>query len=470
LWLLVLLATSTVARLALSWTYLGFLTGDDVEILEAGLDPVVGLGYLPWEIRNLLLPRTLVTPVTWLAVRLGWSEPTFLVRIAALPFIALGTLNIYLVYGIFRRSGSDWRGLLAAAIYAFHWLPLGFGATVYPRTASTTCVLGAFVLLLARSHDVPRGVAAGSLVALAFAVRYSEVIYLAPLAVAGWALGLGLRRSLARAAALLAGFVLGGVLFVGGGDLWTWGEPFHSLWEFARYTLVERHASAMRPTQPLLWYLLRAQFWLIPTLLPFLVTRKGDERAGAYWWMFVLPILALSLIHHKDMRYLQGVIPFLALLVAGGVSRWWKQGWRKTTVVLLMVSALFSLRSTLQMHRKKSLAAVQAALEIRRRPALGSGLVIQAWAYGDRLFFPSGTTVINFETPPGPARLRRALAASQWAALYDDDLLRDRELVSVLSQSGFERAATYRVARSRPVSLFVADGRAGEEGPARPSP
>jgi hypothetical protein len=468
-WLVAILAGSTALRLALAWLYVGFLTGDDVEILEAGLSPVTDLAYTPWKIRNLLVPRLLVTPIAWLATGLGGSDPTLLVRLAALPFIALATLNVYLTYHVARRSLSEGVGLLAAGIYACHWLPLGFGATVYPRTVSTTCVLLAAHLLLCRDSAVARSLVAGLFVAIAFAARYSEIIYLVPLGLVSWALGCGTRRALIRGTALAGGFVLGSLVFVGLVDLWTWGEPFQSLVEFARYTLLEKQASSLRPEQPPLWYLGRAQFWLIPTLVPFLITRRRGEGAGALWLIFLLPILALSFIHHKDMRYLQGVIPFLAILVAGGVSRFWARGWRKATVILLVLSGIFSLRTAIELHREKSLSAVQAALELREDPSVGTAVVTQAWAYGDRVFLGPDIAIVNFETSPSSGELREVLPRADATAFYEDDLQRQAALREVLDQAGFEKADHYSIAASRSVVVFRKGGRTPRRAWAAPT-
>jgi hypothetical protein len=396
----------------------------------------------------------LVTPVAWLLAAFGATDPVLFVRAASMPFIGLATLNCYLVHRIAQRAAGPRVGVVAAAIYAFHWLPLGFGATVYPRTVSTTCVLLAFLLLQRRDRDLSRGLAAGGVVAAAFAVRYSEVIYLLPLCLMGWALRLGTQKSLIRAAGLVGGFLVGGSIFVGLVDLWTWGRPFSSLVEFAQYTLVEKSASSLRPDQPALWYLKRAQFWLIPTLLPFLFVKKQTEQAAAFWLMFVLPIVALSLVHHKELRYLQGVIPFLAVLAALGVFRLWDRGWRKTSLALLIVSSLFSGRMALELHREKSLSAVRTALDFAQAPDGQRVIVTQAWAYGDRLFFHPHVELVNFETPPSAQQLRKALSNADAAGFYEEDLRRLDDLSSVLQEAGFKRGRLYKVGSSRPVVMF----------------
>jgi len=453
-WLIVILLVSTLVRLALAWGYTGFIAGDDVEMLEAGISPVTPLHYSPWDVRNLLLPRLLITPVAWLASRLGSSEPTLLVHLATLPFIGLATLNVSLVFIIAARTLSRRIALLAAGIYAFHWLPLGYGATVYPRTVSATCVLVSFWLLLGDDRDLLRSLGAGALVAFAFAARYSEVIFLAPLALMAWPLGLPSRRGFLRAVGLGGGFVLGASVFIGLVDLWTWGQPFHSLVEFGRYTLVERGSSSLHAHQSFLWYLRRAQFWLIPSLLPFLVVKKRGDRVLTFWLMFSIPILVLSIIHHKEMRYLQGVIPFLAILVAEGVTWFWERAWRKTTVALLLVSALLSLRTALELHREKSLSAVRAALELRDDPEVGAVLLTQAWAYGDHLFLGPHRRVTNFDVAPSPEELEGVIANVDAAAFYEDDVKARPSLRRVLHHAGFEETHVFEVGESRPVVVF----------------
>ncbi|MDP9120849.1 MAG: hypothetical protein M3O15_05675, partial [Acidobacteriota bacterium] len=168
---LVLLAATAVRLLVASWV--GFLTGDDVEVLESAFVPATGLDYQPWEIRNLLFPRLLVAPVLSLASLLGVHDPFALVKVAALPFVALTALNGWLVYRLAARFADRWTAALAAAVFSLHWLPLAYGGTVYPRTASTTSVLLAALLAAGRGRDLARAAGAGALIALGFADRYS---------------------------------------------------------------------------------------------------------------------------------------------------------------------------------------------------------------------------------------------------------------------------------------------------------
>ncbi len=89
----------------LGWHFFGFLTGDDVEILEAGFR-AIGLSYSPWVIRNTLVSDAFVGPVVALLHGLGVSSQTFLVWAASWPFVVCATLNVYLLFLELTRFGG----------------------------------------------------------------------------------------------------------------------------------------------------------------------------------------------------------------------------------------------------------------------------------------------------------------------------------------------------------------------------
>jgi len=120
--------------------------------------------------------------------------------------VVVVSANVVLVYLLAHRWLDTLAGArVASALYAFHWLPLGFGSTVYPRPTSTCCVLLGALLLSSRGKGPLRGCAAGGLLSLAFAMRYSEIVFALPMLVLGW-VGSGEQRvRLGRCAGLLAG-------------------------------------------------------------------------------------------------------------------------------------------------------------------------------------------------------------------------------------------------------------------------
>ena len=183
---------------------------------------------------------------------------------------------------------------------------------------------------------------AGVLAAVAATARYSELVFLAPL------LALLVARQdrqgrLRAAAAFLTGAAAGFVLAVGLVDRLTWGRWFSSFVAFAQYTLVERRASSEVVSQPLLWYFRQLLFWLPLTALPALWKSWSRSPTRMVWLFVALPLGVLSLIHHKQLRYLQGIIPFLAILLAIGFVRLWDDGRRRATVVLVVLTAVWGL-------------------------------------------------------------------------------------------------------------------------------
>ena len=76
------------------------------------------------------------------ASKLGVHDVKTLIWIATLPFIAAYVATIWLVHRLaLRWSLNDNTALVATVLYAFHWIPLAFGSTVYPRTIATLCIV-----------------------------------------------------------------------------------------------------------------------------------------------------------------------------------------------------------------------------------------------------------------------------------------------------------------------------------------
>lgn len=459
---LLLLLASTLLRLALAWGPLGFLVGDDVEVLATAFRRAAGLEYEPWRLRSLLLPEVLVAPWVWAGRALGVEAPDQLVRLALAPFVLLGSLSLFLLYRLTRAwTGEEGPALLAAGLYAGHPLFLAYTTSALPRVAAVAAILGAALLLsgpLARpGPDLGRGALAGTLVSLAFACRYSEVVFLLPLAVLIWLRAPDRPSLWRRGAALAVGFLLTSVLAVGVYDLATWGEPFASLGEFARFTLVEKQASARVAEQPFLWYLRRLPRWLPLPLLALMALARGRGSRPA-WAFLALPLLVLSFIHHKDLRYLQGALPFACLLAGAGAARPWAAGRRRVSAALIALALALGLATGVRMVQRKSLAAVAAAREMAREPGVGSVVLSQAWAWGDRLFLGNRVDLRRISTPPTAAELAATLPGADLLGLYLDDLAADPALAETAARHGFVQRAVYERGRSRAVVVF---GRAG---------
>lgn len=456
-WILAaLVLAATALRLALGRCYYGFHTGDDVEILQAAFLRALGWPYLPWDIRNLLVSDLVVAPFVALASALGVRSTAALLWIASAPMVLCASLNVWLVFRLAARwLESERAALLAAALYAFHWLPLGYGSMVYPRTVSTSCVLAAALLLWeGESRREWRAALAGALMAVAWAMRYSEAIFLLPLFALIWLRERDARARLLRSCALAAGFAAMSLLTVGLQDWLTWGKPFASLTAAVRYTLFERRSSALVPETPWHWYLWRLPKWLAPTLLPLLWRARKVPGALPIALFVTLPLAGLSLIHQKQLRYLQGVIPFLVVLAAAGAWSWWQQQDRRKLVAALAIASLLLGLGGITFLRKKSMAAVLAAQDLARSAQGTTVCLSQPWAYGSTLYLGSGVDVRELPYPLPLRAFRRGIDDCAVVALYREDHRRDPRIGRLLARRGFAASAEYRVARSKPVLVF----------------
>ena len=462
-----LLAATTLLRLGLGWHYFGFFTGDDVEILETGFR-ALGLAYPPWAIRNTLLPDLLVAPVLLAARAFRIARPDLLVWIASWPFVACATLNIYLLF----RWVTAWTGrapvaLAAAALYGLHWIPLGFGSMAYPRTVSTTCVLLA-ALLVARMPRAPwREILAGAAIAAAFACRYSEAVFLPAIALlaaaplAGWPARL---RTILRVG---IGFALGAALFAGAYEAFTWERPFAALIAFAKFTLIEKQASSLVVSQPWYWYLWRFPRWWCPAALPFLWRAVRGRQLAPAWIPALLPLMLLSAVHHKELRYLQGVLPFFCALAAAGALDLWEAGWRRTTAGLCALTLAWGLAQTTFLE-KKSMPAVLAARAMAADPEVRTVAVVQMWAFGDRLYLGDWRGRREIPYPTTPPDLERLAPGADRVAVYAGDLEKQPELAATLSRLGFCPWRDFAFPGAKAVRVLGPCGGPGGPGLSRP--
>lgn len=450
-----IVAISTALRLGLAGLVFGFRSGDDVEILEAAFRVALHFPYQPWNIRNLLLPDLMVAPWLILGHAAGITGVRALVLLATLPFILIGSLNVILVYHLARRwLSSDTGGVVAAALYAFHWLPLAFSSMPFPRPPAVTCLLLAALALSGPGRDSQRGFLAGLMLAVAFACRYSEAAYLLPVVL------LSLQRSgppasrLRAACGVVVGFVAGSLITIGAFDWLTWGRPFSSLIAFTKLTLIEKSFSSRVAFQPPLWYAGRLLVWAPATLLPFLAAAGSGKAARSCWFFTLLPVASLSFIAHKELRYLQGVIPFLCILAAAGALSLFARGWRRSTTVLLALTLALGVNDTVVLFAGNSMAAVKAAQMIAADPNARVVVLSQAWAYGDRLLFPTSTTIRDVWTPPSEAELALATRGADAVCLYEEDARDHPGLGDVMRAAGFRLERRFSCADSKAVMVF----------------
>ena len=425
----VLLVATASLKLALAYKYPGFLSGDDFETVATAARCAAGLDYRPWPIRSLVHPLILACPPAKGARLAGLGGPRELTLAASIPTIAFSTLAIWILYRLAVSLGwSRPAARVAAVLFAFHWLPLAYGATPFPRPVSGCLLLAAFWLVARqKAASAPGLFAAGLLAGAAFAVRWSEGVMLLPLlAYSVWR-----RRRVRPLAMILCGFLVSVGLLVGLFDAITWGRPFASLLAFARF-LREPNLGGFRSG---LWYGSMALQWAGPILLLLAAAALRDRRAVPPLSIALSFAVLLSFSPLKEMRYLQICIPFLALAAGLGWERLRAGAIASRTIAAaaLALCLPLGLERTLHLLRHKSQSAIEAAALLARvEPAARVVVLEQAWAYGEKLYLGNAVTIRDLapQRPLSAGLVRSAAEGAAAVCLYRSDVSKDigREL------------------------------------------
>lgn len=449
------LAASGATKLALARRFDGYLTGDDLEIIQAGLRSAVGFDYVPSSLRNLFHPVVLVGPFLRLGALFGPLSPELASFLAALPTILFSTLSVFLVYALARRLGLGENVARAAALlYGVHWMPWAYGATPYPRPISTAFFLGALLLVSGRDRPLLRGIAAGALVALACAVRFSEGVLLLPLLGFAWFRS----RDPLVLAGVAVGFAAGGLLFLGLLDVLTWGKPFHSLREFVRIMFAGSPTPVASWIKPWYHYGKNVIRWISPVHLLLIAWGIRDRRLRLPLTIALTIVVLMSAFRYKQYRYLQAAIPFVAIAAAVGWDRLRAKAPRLAAAALVLAAG-FGAVQTVRLLRDKSQSAVAAARYLAQRsPAPRVVALEQAWAYGERLYL--GDAVVRDLLPARPldaGAIREAVSGADAAAFYINDL--DEATLRALSAGGMRPDRSFRRDGGKPVIVFLRPAR-----------
>jgi hypothetical protein len=448
------MAATLAAKLWFAWSFEGFLTGDDLEIVQSAARTALGLRYDPWVLRCLFHPVVLVSPFLKIVSLLGAKDPDVLTWAAAIPTALFSTASIALTAALAMRFGLSRRAAAAAAFFqAFAWMPLAYGASPFPRPISTAMLLAAFLLAISPRPGPGRPAAAGLLAGAAFAVRWSEGVVLLPLL----ASPLLLRspappRPRARAAAIAGGFAAGSFLFAGVTDWLTWGRPFQSLWQFFRIMFLERPPV---DNQPFWEYPYTILHWAGPILPLLLIPAWKDRRARIAIGFFASIVLLMSLFSHKEWRYMQAAIPFLAIAAGAGWERLWTGRLRVLAAAALFLVPVHGFERAINLLSNRTSAELAAARYLRSLDPKPKNLAfLQQWAYGERLYLGNDVEIreIDYSRPVRPEAIRAAAAGADAAGIYAlflDDSAR-RELESL----GFREIARFQKRRSHECVLF----------------
>lgn len=334
-----IVAFAFVARLV-AWVFVdGYVMPDEYfQSLEPAHHAVFGHGVLAWEwdagIRSWAVPYAYAA-LFRVADLIGLSGPGDLPRVAQLANLVLSLLIVTSSWRLGRIAGR--RSALLAGTLAAVFAPLLFHA---PRTlldcGSAAFVIAAFARLAegagptddasraGATDDVSRAtrdgswLAAGLLLGVAYLFRYTAPLFF---------IGPGLFLLWHRERRPLLRFMLGlGAIVIAAGllDWLTWGRPFHSVVTYFTFNVAE-DGSARYGVEPASWYLsiLAAQAGpLWPLTLVLAALGLSRRRAlGACGLGLLLGLGAMSLVGHKEERFLLPIVVMLPVAFALGAAR-----------------------------------------------------------------------------------------------------------------------------------------------------
>lgn len=456
-----MMGVATAIRLFNIIMHFGFITGDDVEIHEMTLALVLGRDWPVWELRSPFYPMTFVYPAQRAMATFGVTNVFALIAAGRLVVSLIAALNIALTY----RAGrilrwSRGQALLAASLFALNHLHMNYGSAELPRVVATSFMLGAFCLLRRSGWWPP--VVAGMSLAVGACLRFGEIVFVVPaLATLAWwppstpPDGPPNRRVFSTAvAARVVLFSIAAVVTaafaLGLSDALYWGEPFHSLRAIVDYTLVKKLSS--RGYEPFVYYFTHLSNWsnVLLVLLALLGLRVGG--ALPLLWA-LLPIALLSLLPHKEPRYVIATIPFFALAASRTLSDWlerlaapqvWRHPSRAPIAALCLLlslagAALFD-ASKFRFHRSEDQVRLAWTMAGSGQHGIAAE---QLWRFGGQLYLADSGPLIDLDPSLADEdlTLRQALCREDvhWAALQRDRLSAGRR--SLLNACGFAPAS-----------------------------
>ncbi len=453
------MAATLAVKLFLIWKYEGFLTGDDLEIVQTAARCAAGVTYQPWDIRCLFEPLFFVWPVMKVAVLCGAREPGTLSAIAAIPSALFSTAAIAGVFELARRFGAGPSTAGAAAwLYALHPLPLGYGSAPFPRPISAALVVAAFLLAFDARQRAVAFLGSGFLIGAAFAVRWSEGVVLVPLLL--WSVWRS--RALRSATLLLAGFAAGAFLCAGLVDRLTYGDFFHSLKAFFQTMYFEISPIRLAQEDPFPDYFRTALRWAGPLLVLLLIASWERRPARVPLLLGISVVSLLSFFAHKEWRYLQSAIPFLVIAAAFGWERLRQGGHRILAAAALILALPYGLERSVTLLRERSGSGILAARFIRAiRPPPRVLAFEQMWAYGEHLYLGNDPEIreIEWNRPLRPRALAEAAAGADVVGVYSRHL--DRAGMEELNRLGFHRLRTFRTGTAYECAVYGRAARAG---------
>jgi Alg9-like mannosyltransferase family len=443
-----------LVKLTNAWIHPGFFLGDDVEIHEMTFARLFNLDWRAWDLRSAFYPMTFIYPVQALLVRMGVTGTHELVFAGRAVVAILSTLTVPLAFVIARRAYGQATALLASAFVAMSVLLVSYGGTELPRPIAAVFMLAAYGLI-ARAPRPARGALslskgggtgaaamAGVALGLGASLRFSEWMFVVPLAVQ-----LVIERRFRDLVVAIVCAVVAGGSVQALSDFLYWGHPWQSLGRILDFTLVQRQSS--RGFEPPWLYVVSATSWVdLFTLALAIYASRREWRLALWAW---IPLVLLSLLPHKEARYLIPMFPFVALLAAKGSEvatsdpHLWKTPptpFRGGQIPLLLVAGACGalLFNVAGFHVRRSDEGARIAAALDSTGQVQSIAIDQAWRLGGRLYLRHVPVVTDLDRgrfqEPGYLSGELARTHADWVFI-DADLCRAIGCATTLGGLGY---------------------------------
>ncbi len=428
--------------------YPGFFSGDDVEVHEMTFARLFGYPSNSWSLRSPFFPFAFIYPVQRLLVLGGITDTRLLVIAGRLVVIAFSSAAVWLLFRVAVRRLDD-RLIAAVAVlfFGFSRLQLTFGSAEFPRPVATLFILAAYGCLLP-GRRVASTVWAGALLAIGGTLRFGEYVFLAPALAT-----LALERRWRDSAVMLLAFGGATVCLLSVSDGLYWGAPLYSLRHAVDYTIVQRLSS--RGYEPIYEYVLSLGGWSNLVYVALSLAALGAGARDLVLWTWA-PVAILSLLPHKEPRYLVAVGPFLAMSAALGLrhllarlAAWGDERRLRLRLVqratwLLVLCAVAALLFEASAFRfRRSASGISVARYITAHGG-GGAAVEQLWRAGGHLYLRNVHPLVDLQidSHSEPNTLDQVLDNPEvrWIAVHR--LTGRANMDETLARAGFDRAFT----------------------------
>lgn len=277
---------------------------------------IFGYGIVPWEFidgaRSWFYPSIVYILFKTSAIA-GFdkiNEMLFSVRLLSMVF---SILLIFLIYLLGKELYNKNVGLIAAFFAIFSSTLILWTARLMPEIHSTFfSTLSVFLLYTGiKNKDKLKIFMSGISIGLSFMFVFRSAILLIPLSVYAIYRRYGLRYILAGFSVIL---IIQGIL-----DIYTLGSFLNSPVQYLKFNVIE-NKSIFFGAEPI-WFYIYPLILHIPLLFLVLYAFEFKENTRYLLLNFVLYFLILSLIPHKDERFILSILPLFIILAARGFEK-----------------------------------------------------------------------------------------------------------------------------------------------------